>query len=455
MGLVGICGLDGLLEQLPYVVFGSLLNLLIFYQVFMIYRIFFSESVQLLSGGIAVITGIAFSICFIAMFIGMQSIFVAMLLIVFVMRKRKVWESVLMILSAVLVYIVLGVIPVIMVRSMITAPEPPAVLALYGADWTGVGMDVLGCIALTILYGMLRRYRISLALRPLEVLSFGVFFLFEVFLLVVIAVIRVHYAGTDKLLLNGCCMFFFLFALGMYLWHLITLRRVKRLNVLVKQEEDYIQCQLSYLERYRDENQSIRALRHDLRGHLQMLQSLQEGNQRRKMELYLDALQAETNRIQELEFTGNQAADIVLANQKARAQELGIPFVCEGAFPWLDYLTPMEVCSLLSNLLDNAYDASMAEMEPDINIRGGVQEYFWTLVVSNRAEKECKIHDNRMSSTKGKHHGMGLGIVEQIIEKYGGICSFTWENQRFFCKILFPRDRGANAPSSALTIEGL
>lgn len=440
MGLVGICGLDGLLEQLPHIVFGSLLNLLIFYQVFMIYRIFFSESIQLLSGGIAVITGIAFCICVIAMFIGMWSIFAAMLLIVFVMRKRKVWESVLMILSAVLVYIVLEVIPVIMVRSMIPASEPSAVLALYGADWTGVGMDVLGCIALTILYGILRRYRISLSLRPLEVLSFGILFLFEVFLLVVIAVIRVHYAGTDKLFLNGCCLFFFLFALGMYLWHLITLRRVKRLNVLVKQEEDYIQCQLSYLERYRDENQSIRALRHDLRGHLQMLQSLQEGNQRRKMELYLDSLQAETNRIQELEFTGNQAADIVLANQKARARELGIPFVCEGAFPWLDNLTPMEVCSLLSNLFDNALDASMAEKEPDIHIKGGAREHFWTLVVSNRAEKECKIHNNRMTSTKGENHGMGLGIVEKIVEKYGGICSFTWENQRFCCRILFPRN---------------
>lgn len=91
------------------------------------------------------------------------------------------------------------------------------------------------------------------------------------------------------------------------------------------------------------------------------------------------ALQAETNRITELEFTGNQAADIVLADQKARAQKAGIPLVCEGTFPWMDYLTPMEVCSLLSNLLNNVLDASMEEKEPDIRVRGGVQEHFWTL----------------------------------------------------------------------------
>lgn len=432
--------MNAVMDAVIYAILGSLLDMLAFYQIFMIYRIFFAESFALSRGRITVIAGIAYGVSFVSMFLGTWSVFWAMLFIVLAMGKRKVRESVL-ILPAIMVYTVLGIIPVIMVRSMFTLPEPPAVLAACGADWLGIGMDVLGCIAMTVLYGILRRHKLSLELRPLEVVGFGLFFLFEVFLLMGIAVIRVHYVGMDRLLLNGCCLFFFLLALGAYLWHLITLRRVRRLNGLVKQEQDYIQCQLSYLEQYRNENQSIRALRHDLRGHLQMLQSLQESNQRRKMELYLDSLQEETNRIKELEFTGNQAADIVLANQKARARRLGIPFTCEGTFPWLDELTPMEVCSLLSNLLDNACDASVNEAEPDIYVKGGVQEHFWTLTVSNRAEKECKIHNNRMTSTKGQNHGMGLGIVEQIIEKYGGICSFTWENRRFVCRILFPRDR--------------
>lgn len=423
-----------------YALFGSLLDMLAFYQIFMIYRIFFAESFKLSKGKLLLIAGIAFCTSFVSMFLGTWSVFWEMLFIVLLMGKRKVWESVL-ILPTIMMYTVLQVIPLLMLRSMITVPAAPAILAIYGADPLGIGADVLGCIAITVLYRIQRRHKVSLLLRPLEVLGFGLFFLFELFLLMIIAVIRVHYAGTDQLLLNGCCLLFFLLAMGAYLWHLITLRRARRLDVLVKQEEDYIQCQLSYLEQYRSENQSIRALRHDLRGHLQMLQSLQESNQKRKMELYLDSLQTETDRIKELEFTGNQAADIVFANQKLRAQKAGIPFVCEGAFPWLDSLMPMEVCSLLSNLLDNAYDASLAEKEPDISVRGGAQEHFWTLLVSNRAEKECKICDNRMPSTKGGNHGMGLGIVEQIVEKYGGICSFSWEDGRFFCRILFPRRR--------------
>ncbi|MCM1113226.1 MAG: GHKL domain-containing protein [Muribaculum sp.] len=431
-------------EALLYVCLDSVLNLLTFYQVFMIYRIFLVEGFRLLSGRITAAVGIAFGVCLAAMFVGMQSVLAVMLLAVLWMRKREVWECVGMLLSAVVVYIVLCVMPVIMVRGMVVLPAPPALLARLHADYLGVGLDVLGCAFLTLLYGILRRHKISLTLRPLEVLSFGLFFLFEIFLQVVVAVIRVHYRGTDKLLLNGCCLFFFLLALGAYLWHLITLRRVKRLNGLVKQEEDYIACQLAYLERYRNENQNIRTLRHDLRGHLQMLESLRADNQTRKTELYLDALQAETSYIEELEFTGNQAADIVLANRKERARELGIPFVCEGAFPWLDELTPMEVCSLLSNLLDNALEASAREREPDISVKGGVQEHFWTLLVSNRAEKECRIRNNRVASAKGSGHGMGLGIVERIVESYGGICSYTWENQRFYCRILFPRRLGTD-----------
>lgn len=420
-----------------YALFGSLLDMLAFYQIFLIYRIFFAESFKLSKGRLLLIVGIAFSTSFVSMFLGTWSICWSMLFIVLLMGKRKVWESVL-ILPAIMVYTVLQVIPVIMVRHIVTFPAAPAILAMCGADWAGVCMDIWGCFAITILYLIMHKHKISLILRPLEILGFGLFFLFELFLLMGIAVIRVHYEGSMKLLLNASCLFFFGLALGVYLWHLITLRRVRRLNIQVKQEEAYIECQLAYLEQYRNENQSIRALRHDLRGHVQMLESLKAGNQTRKIELYLDSLQAETDRIKELEFTGTQAADIVLANQKLRAQKAGIPFVCEGAFFWLDRLTPMEVCSLFSNLLDNAYDASLGEAEPDIRIKGGTQEHFWTLSVSNRAEKECKILDNRIASTKGANHGMGLGIVEQIVEKYGGICSLSWENGYFWCRILFP-----------------
>lgn len=421
-----------------YMVFGSLLDMLAFYQVFMIYRMFFAESFRLSACKLAGVVGIAFGTSLICMYLGAWSVLWAMLFIVLVMGERRLWESVL-ILPAIMVYTVLGIVPAIMVRSMVTVPEIP-VLALYGVDALGIGMDVLGCIAVTALYGISRRHRISLVLRPSEIFGFIFFFFFEIFLLVVIAVLRTHYQGTDLIMLNAGCMLFFLIAMTVYLWHLVTLRRARRLNMLVKQEEDYIQCQLAYLEQYRNENQNIRTLRHDLRGHLQMLQSLQESSRTRQKEQYLDSLQAETDRIKELEFTGNQAADIVLAGQRARAQKAGIPFDCEGAFPWLDHLKPMEVCSLFSNLLDNAYDASLKEKEPDISIKGGAQEHFWTLTVSNRAEKECKIRNNRMPSAKGEDHGMGLGIVEQIVGKQGGICTFSWEAGRFVCRILIPRD---------------
>lgn len=415
----------------------SVFDMLAFYQIFMVYRIFMARSFEIDKKRALQIVVIAFGVSLISMCIGAWSVCWSMLLIVLLLGKRKVWESVL-IIPAIMLYTVLSIIPVMMIRSIITVPEIAA-LSQYGADILGVAADILGCIAVTILFRLLRKHNISLILRPLEVFGFVMFFFFEVFLLMGIAVIRVHYSGKTQILLNGGCLFFFLLAMGAYLWHLITLRHVRNLNVLVKQEEDYIQCQLSYLEQYKNENQDIRALRHDLRGHLQMLQSLQERNEKKKMQLYLDSLQAKTDMIKDLEFTGNQAADIVINNQKLRAEQMGIPFICEGAFVWLDSLNPMEACSLLSNLLDNAYDASINEEKPDISIKGGEQEHFWTLAVSNHAQKECKIDNNGMASTKKGHHGMGLSIVKQIVEKYGGICSFSWENQRFYCKILFPR----------------
>ncbi len=228
------------MDLVALAVFGSLLDMLAFYQVFMIYRIFFAESFHLSTGRIAIITGIAFCISFISMLLGTWSVVWSMLFIVIIMGKRKIRESIL-IVPAIMVYVVLGIIPVMMLREIITIPNSPFILTIVGADWLGLITDVIGCIAVTILYRIVRKHKVSLVLRPLEILGFGLFFLFEIFLLMGIAVIRVHYEGTTQLLLNASCLFFFLVAMGAYLWQLITLRRVRRLNVLVKQEEVYIQ----------------------------------------------------------------------------------------------------------------------------------------------------------------------------------------------------------------------
>lgn len=415
-----------------------LFDMAAFYQIFMIYRLFFSESVKLSARRGLAIGAIVLG------FIGMNLYFEmawdvmwAMLLVVLLFGERKLWESILLV-PALMVYTVVGVIPSIMLQNVITV-TPFMMIGWGGVKWIDVVAELLGCALVTFLWRFARKHKISLLLRPLEVAGFVLFFFFEVFLLMVIAVIRAYYVGWDKLALNGCCIFFFAIAMGAYLWHLVTLRRVRRLDALVKQEENYINFQLAYLEKYRNENQNIHALRHDLRGHLQVIRKLQESNQKHKMEVYLDSLQSETEQILELEFTGNQVADIVLADQHSRAKEAGIPFVCEGTFPWLERLKPMEACSLLSNLLDNAYEASLTEQEPDISVRGGMNNNYWTFTVSNHAKQKRDVKNNRVRTSKKRgDHGLGLGIVEQIVEKYGGICTFSWEDERFSCRILFP-----------------
>lgn len=416
-------------------------DLVAFYQMFMFYRLFFADNMKLsvrrgLTIGAIALGAIGMNLCF-----GLGwDVMWAMVLVVLLFGERRLWECILLV-PALMVYTVVRVIPAIMLRHVI--PVTPFMTMDGGnVDWLDVVAELLVCALVTFLWRFAEKNKISLVLRPLEVAGFVLFFFFELFLLMVIAVIRVYYVGWDKIVLNTCCLFFFALAMGAYLWHLVTLRRVRRLDALVKQEENYINVQLAYLEKYRNENQNIRALRHDLRGHLQVMRKLQESGQKHKMGAYLDSLQSETERILELEFTGNQVADIVLANQQARAKEAEIPFVCEGTFPWLEQLKPMEACSLLSNLLDNAYEASLSESEPDICVRGGAQNNFWTFTVSNHASQNRDVKNNRVRTSKKKgNHGLGLGIVEQIVEKYGGICTFSWEDERFICRILFPVEK--------------
>lgn len=72
------------------------------------------------------------------------------------------------------------------------------------------------------------------------------------------------------------------------------------------------------------------------------------------MENYIGELSGNPMLSKSFCITGNQAADTVISIKKAYADSIGIRLACKGNFTWLNTLSPIDVCTLFSNLLDNA-----------------------------------------------------------------------------------------------------
>ena len=97
-----------------------------------------------------------------------------------------------------------------------------------------------------------------------------------------------------------------------------------------------------------------------------------------------------------------------------------------------------ELCRVLANLIDNALDALKGVEKPVLRITIAEDLRAYTFTVANNGspipgELRESIFEAGVT-TKGEGHGMGLSIVRQTVEEYGGSVTVSSDAQETaFC----------------------
>ena len=105
----------------------------------------------------------------------------------------------------------------------------------------------------------------------------------------------------------------------------------------------------------------------------------------------------------------------------------------------------IDVCSIFSNILDNAIEAcnKIKNDEKYIKIRGTFVKSYYVIRCENSKVNKIKIKNNRIiSSKKDKFiHGIGLKSVKSSLKKYDGELEIEDFEDKFLVQIYIPIDK--------------
>lgn len=350
-----------------------------------------------------------------------------------------------MVLPALLIYAMLSAFPVYMLELVFdrTVTDIAGVEGFSAAE-TAVDVLLLTLHVCTFLY--CRKNQIDLRLKLSEILLFLVYFLYSVFAVFVLTIFQGYLSGNARIAAGAILLLFTAVIFAAYWFWLILCRRNRMLEQSIRETEQLLRTQLAYAESSAEKQEEFRMLRHDLKNHLQVIGELCAGRHFTEAERYVSQLLGTPVLGGQLKLTGNNVADIVLAVKREAALREKVEFQVESQEKMLSFLEDADVCTLLTNLLDNALEAAKLTERGKISVTYLSHRNYCVLSVSNTVRETVPIRDNRIRGKRRytgkadkKAHGYGLQGVERIVKKYGGEYTLSCRENVFTANVILPR----------------
>ncbi|QCR30989.1 GHKL domain-containing protein [Lysinibacillus sp. SGAir0095] len=174
---------------------------------------------------------------------------------------------------------------------------------------------------------------------------------------------------------------------------------------------------------------SVSSLRHDYSNHIQVIHGLLTIGESEKALQYLDSLSNEVQLIESINSTiEHPGLAILLKSKKIAAQNHQIAMETKVTQNSYQLIKTTDMIKILSNLIDNAIDATreLSEQPRIISILCDANDTHYLFEVTNTGPKivgDTEIFKQGFSTKpteEGKVRGQGLFIVKEVVRKYNG-----------------------------------
>ena len=188
--------------------------------------------------------------------------------------------------------------------------------------------------------------------------------------------------------------------------------------------------------------QTIRQQVHDFNHHLRVLKEFADSQSMEDVRSYLQTLLEAPSQSLALCASGNEVIDAVINCRAADARSNGIEFQYDAQYDPSFQVDPVDLCAILSNQLDNAFEACQQIPQGE---RRAVRVRVWPqngnmlfLQVANTVRENPFLKNPELRSAKKdpyQLHGLGLQNIKSTAERYGGDLKSTFQKGEFLSTV--------------------
>lgn len=210
---------------------------------------------------------------------------------------------------------------------------------------------------------------------------------------------------------------YFMYLLMMVLYRFCYCLEVSKEKELIALKNTYtIIGNKEKYEALQKENDYILKNLHDMKKQLRMIQSIQD---QAGLQAYSSRIQEKADELLHVKESGNTLIDHILQRYRLQFYEANIQWNVESEDIDYDFMDPIDICAVLCNMLDNAYESCLQCETRFILLKFRMVhgQVFWKMKNSMAAtlvEKEDAFA-----------HGFGLHNMERIAQRYHGKLTCT------------------------------
>ncbi len=178
--------------------------------------------------------------------------------------------------------------------------------------------------------------------------------------------------------------------------------------------------ELAYYTALDEKTREVRKIRHDFNNQLQTAYSVFAQGRPEEAQKHLQQLERRIEEASPVYFCGNPILNALLWDKQKEAKARQVAFQADVRLPEETGIEQIDLCSVFSNLLDNAAEAAASCEKGGVSVQAYEQSGYCVVRVENTIPAETAPERKEKRTARGEGHGYGIPILKSICRKYGG-----------------------------------